>query len=192
MILHNLPYPGGWFASIAYKLLRGRDFLENKRSEAKTHYHESTSADAFDEVSYSVDDYALEEYRKLFKGIDRFAGVNAFLHGSRADGSETAFSDFDDLVVLPNEWYEKPRKLRHLVKYLNRIDMRFCRRDPLQHHGHWIIDQESLSRYDESVMPSVVLKDAKRICGNSLITFCVDRETSQPDDHISSPAMANK
>lgn len=115
----------------------------------------------------------------LFKKLKVYEyGVSAFLHGSWADDTCTPFSDIDDLIVLNLESLNQQGDLKKVLTVLNAIDMSFCRIDPIQHHGHWIISKDELKNYDNSFMPVHVLKDAKHILGEDAVVARVNTEVS--------------
>lgn len=115
-----------------------------------------------------------EELETVFAGVDEFPYVDLYVHGSWADDTRTAFSDLDDLVIIDRDEIGDERQLRRLEAWLNRVDMRFCRIDPLQHHGHWIIYRDQLNDYDESYMPLVVLEGAVRVQGRARVIGTID------------------
>lgn len=102
---------------------------------------------------------------QAFNGHEQFLNVWIYIHGSWGDGSNIAFSDFDDLIIYSENKYSDNSNERKFRAWLNKVDMRFCRLDPLQHHGHWILSQEQLLALDESYMPIKVLDGALCIRG---------------------------
>lgn len=119
------------------------------------------------------DDYVIQLFSKL-KVYEKY--VSVYLHGSWADGTKTSFSDLDDFVILDVEALKRDGLLSKVCKKLNRIDIRFCRIDPIQHHGHWICTTEDLNNYDNSFMPLHIFNDAKIILGNKVIRAKINSE----------------
>jgi hypothetical protein len=117
---------------------------------------------------------ATPELRRLFRGVERFACVDVFVHGSWADATRTPFSDLDDLVIVDAARIAGAGEARRLERWLNRVDMRFCRLDPLQHHGHWLVYRDLLEAYDASYMPLCVLDGALRVQGGAEIVYRID------------------
>jgi hypothetical protein len=113
----------------------------------------------------------------VFRGHARHRGLAIYVHGSWADDTRTPFSDLDDLVVVDTTVHDR-RSLRRLARWLDRVECRFSRLDPLQHHGHWVVEKSTLDRYDDSYMPMVVLEGALRICGPARITANVDVQST--------------
>jgi hypothetical protein len=117
-----------------------------------------------------VPDGANNRQLLLFQELAGFPFVWVYLHGSQGDRTANAFSDYDDLIIIDIEKMDKT-EVKKLVKSLNRVQMRFCRLDPLQHHGHWIITKQSLNDYDESYMPLLVLQEGVVIQGPHEIRY---------------------
>lgn len=139
-----------------------------------------------DEV-YEKIDFLLTEITKcendkinnLFSGVEKYKDcVSIYLHGSWADDTKTSFSDLDDFVILDLKKLNQKGHLDQVVKILNRIDMKFCRLDPLQHHGHWIVSKEELNNYDNSFMPLHIMSDAKKIVGKNYIEASINKKIS--------------
>lgn len=115
-----------------------------------------------------------EFLKALFKGYKRFPSLEIYIHGSWADNTKTSFSDFDDLIIVHDGDFSTTSERKELDKWLNKVDMRFCRMDPLQHHGHWIIWESELNNYDESYMPMSVLANGLVLQGRHRIFYSVD------------------
>ncbi|WP_209330312.1 hypothetical protein [Lunatimonas salinarum] len=115
----------------------------------------------------------------LFDGLDQYKDyVSVFLHGSWVDDSTTPFSDIDDFVIINFEKANNDGVLPSISKILSKIDMEFCRIDPLQHHGHWGCFSEDLVHYDDSYMPVSVVRNSFRILGNSKFVGNIDKTRS--------------
>ena len=130
-------------------------------------------------VSYKIAkdaDYALKT--KLFNPIENNNIVGVYVHGSWADNTRTSFSDFDDLIII-NRCNLSYKSKRQIEQWLNSVDMKFCRLDPLQHHGHWIIYKDQLANFDESIISLVVLNNALRVCGSTLIDAHININTTK-------------
>ena len=118
--------------------------------------------------------------QKLFSDLKPYKeSVNIYLHGSWADNSKTPFSDLDDFLVLDTDKLNQNGQLKAVCKLLNKIDMKFCRLDPIQHHGHWIACKNDLNNYDNSFMPLHILKESKVILGNNFISGKVNTQLSK-------------
>ncbi len=112
-----------------------------------------------------------ETLKGLFSPLETFPGIQVYLHGSQADGTATAFSDYDDLIIIDSSQYATFSKRRKLIAALNSVDRKFCTLDPLQHHGHWILSQRSLQQYNYAWMPPNVLRGAIRFHGLETLEF---------------------
>lgn len=117
---------------------------------------------------------ASRELAAVFAGVERFNGLGVYVHGSWADDTRTPFSDLDDLILVERERIRDPRACRELEEWLNLVDLRFARLDPLQHHGHWLRYDDQLTAYDESYLPLTVLADAIRIAGPERLSVRID------------------
>lgn len=165
--INRLPFPGGLFARLVRRLLRGTpmfpifDFTDQPQEQS---IDRRISVGGGDELG---------EWRELFRDLEAFPDVWVYLHGSQADCTTTSFSDYDDLIVIDLQGKRKTELIK-LIDALNRVDMRFCRLDPLQHHGHWIISRQSLHCYDESFMPLLVLSDGLAVQGPQSLEYRLD------------------
>ena len=170
-------------AGLKERLGRDRKELLARRhaTGSASHEHQTTSVRTNDTyVRVLVDRDAPDRMRRLFKGIERFKGVAVYIHGSWADATRTPFSDLDDLVIVDLGGGMSRRDLWSLERVLNRIDLRFARLDPLQHHGHWIVESGDWhTPYDESFMPLVVLHGAMRLQGPTSIAYAVDNTATR-------------
>lgn len=159
----NLAYPGGRLARWARHLLKGEPIFP---SLARV---EVTGPPA-ELREIEIEDGEAKPWVELFRELLEFPALSIYLHGSQADRTTTPFSDYDDLIIVDAEKLS-PTDLPRLITALNRVDMRFCRLDPLQHHGHWIIEKGMLDAYDESYMPMLVLKTAVAVKGSRRISY---------------------
>lgn len=113
------------------------------------------------------------ELKNIFKPLSKFESVDVYVHGSWADDTKTPFSDLDDLIII-DEKKIKIENYKALKKALLKTENTFQKLDPLQHHGHWIISNSSLSNYDASFMPLFILENAVRIQGRQKIDYKVN------------------
>ncbi|ANV89539.1 hypothetical protein [Picosynechococcus sp. PCC 8807] len=144
--------------------------LVNQRVTSQYKY-----VDAFATVSSEH----IQDVNLIFKGFQNFPCLSLYIHGSWADQTKTSFSDLDDLIVVKRDGIKTVREVRKIESWLNRVDMRFCRIDPLQHHGHWIIYEDQLENYDESYMPLLVLENSICLQGEKKISAKVNIEATQ-------------
>lgn len=95
--------------------------------------------------------------------------IQIFVHGSWSDNTKTAFSDLDDFIVIEDEYY-------NLVKHkLDEVEFNFQKRDPLQHHGHWLIKRSQLKQYDNSYMPLFIMKESICLKGDNEISANINQ-----------------
>ena len=85
----------------------------------------------------------------------------AFVQGSIADCEETAFSDFDGILLIdPAEIYSASQ-LRVLHKIVHKTAHLMKKMDPLQHHGWSVLLSTELNRYPDAQLPSLLLEKSK-------------------------------
>jgi hypothetical protein len=169
------PYPGGIFLRSAQKLIRslkkilGKEFKDNK-------YLSISPKNNDDLKEVVIDNFHKPRVnlQQIFSGVERFDCLDIYVHGSWADDTKTAFSDLDDLVIVDSDALIDTKEARKIEKWLNAVDMRFCRKDHLQHHGHWIINKNELNNYDESYMPLNVIDGSVCIKGSKSIQAFVN------------------
>ena len=118
--------------------------------------------------------------QKLFLELKPFKKyINVYIHGSWADNTKNTFSDIDDFIIIDIESLERENYLSKVCKIINRIDMKFCRIDPIQHHGHWICSKNDLKNYNNSFIPLHILNEAKVIIGKNKILGLINQELTQ-------------
>jgi hypothetical protein len=158
---------GEFFNKIGRKLIRLKN--ENKKSNnIEVIYKKDTDLLTKMTVSAFDDGKNRGFLQSVFKELLNFDCIDLYIHGSQADKDVTAFSDFDDLIIID---FDKIENKKSLKKALNKVDMRFCRLDFLQHHGHFIISKNSLSNYDESIIPLLVINDSVVIKGCNNVSY---------------------
>jgi predicted nucleotidyltransferase len=125
----------------------------------------------------------------LFASVKNFIEQAAFpqsvtllLHGSYATGKITEYSDIDVLAIFaPHKNQEDRKALKHalwaLTCYLHRID-------PLMHHGVDFIDEGSLRRYDESLLPIDALAKSIVLHGAPEISITASTETGMQSARV--------
>lgn len=104
--------------------------------------------------------------------LSRCKGLSIYIHGSYADETRCSFSDLDTLILVDAVAYQERHRAQRqqLADALQLSDLRMMQVDPLQHHGHWIIQQQELESMDESYLPLVVLEGAAAVRGPLQIT----------------------
>lgn len=117
--------------------------------------------------------------KEIFSGSENFSFLSIYVHGSWADETQTPFSDLDDLVIIDSKSVPTRDEAVKAEEWLNKVDMRFCRIDPLQHHGHWIVYEEMIDNYDDSYIPLAVLNNSMRIQGPTKINYVVNLEKTK-------------
>jgi hypothetical protein len=106
------------------------------------------------------------------------------IHGSIATlDYSRGWSDFDTFVIVSTATATNGRALTDLRTKLLGAYEYLTRVDPLQHHGFLVCTEIDLRRYNESIMPLVVLQNAKSYFGaithkiNPVIDADGDRKT---------------
>lgn len=105
-------------------------------------------------------------------------GVSLFLQGSQADGTTTAFSDVDDIVLITSAAWENYENLFSIAEYYAKSCRSYQNFDLLQHHGHFVLTEFDLLHYDESILPLLTVKDSVLIAGEHEINFRVSPDRS--------------
>lgn len=119
-----------------------------------------------------------QKIKSIFKELDKFEGLlSVYLHGSWADSTTTPFSDIDDFIVLEDRQLSQG-DLREIIAALNKVDMRFCRIDPLQHHGHWLTCRSELADYDNSFIPLFILRESRLLLGSRDVRANINHATT--------------
>lgn len=95
------------------------------------------------------------------------------LHGSLGNYEETAYSDFDALVILKDEVVGNVKRLANVAQELNCLRKVMLEMDPLQHHGWFVISEKQLNDYDETYFPSELFRYSKNILNTSSLSFSV-------------------
>lgn len=164
--------------STLYRIIR---FLKNRPVSINIDAHEQTNSKHLLNMKIdSIEFCSNEKINYLFKNLAPFSEfVQIFLHGSWADDTKTPFSDIDDFVVLDLESLQDEKSLYKVMRILNSIDMRFCRLDPIQHHGHWICSKNELLNYNNSFLPLHILKDSKSVIGKNGIEGVINIQQSK-------------
>jgi predicted nucleotidyltransferase len=128
----------------------------------------------------------------LFRELLEVPGVWIYLHGSQADGTTTAFSDFDDLVVVDSTALSDKDVAFALRRGLRLAELRFQRLDPLQHHGHWIVGRDVFDCYDAGYLPPWALRHARVVMGPSAFTVQIaqGRTRATLEANVNKAAMA--
>ena len=96
-----------------------------------------------------IEDLISKSYEKIFHAV--------IVSGSVATEEIIAYSDFDGLLVVKDEYFNSPLLERFLKDSMNLI-LEF---DPLQHHGWFIIRQSELSSYPQTYLPYEILHYSK-------------------------------
>ncbi|MGJ8696836.1 MAG: hypothetical protein ACSHYF_10985 [Verrucomicrobiaceae bacterium] len=112
------------------------------------------------------------EYLPLFEPLLGIPGVSCYLHGSRADGVVTAFSDFDDLIVVDPDISGFSQTA--FQSALAQVEASMYARDPLQHHGHFVVLKERLNDFDGSPIPIHLLGKICHLNGEETIELEID------------------
>ncbi|MEK4653522.1 hypothetical protein [Niallia sp. FSL W8-0954] len=104
-------------------------------------------------------------------------GFDLLIHGSQADGTATAFSDIDDLIILKKEFFTSFEVFEATIKELHRLNLFYQSKDITQHHGHWLVSFDELYHYNEVNIPSSIFNESVSIFGTSEISYFVDKNS---------------
>ena len=167
------PFPGGAVSIFIRDVWNFIHKRTNKTCDSSDEENVNPVGEINEEIAL-VETTVPEPISAIFRGYQQFSDVGIYVHGSWADGTNIAFSDVDDLIIYPDEEYVDKSEVKRLCRWLNSVDMRFCRLDPLQHHGHWILSRNQLAALDESYMPICVLHGALRLSGPDSMQVTID------------------
>jgi len=171
MKYNNITYPGNTFTRILFK-----DIGNSKGVVKDFDIPENTSTE-YNVRAVSLKDSPYLSY--LFRKLEKYDNkVSAYIHGSWADGTNNHFSDIDDYIII-NDGSVNEEQLRDIIKILNKIDSEFCRLDPLQHHGHWIVGRSELENYNNSFIPIFILNNSKKVLGENDISAKINPKTTK-------------
>lgn len=169
MEFNRITWPGGPVARLALRIYKQKSGLIYMQKKGNTPRWRSLD-------TLKVKNRCENEIiSSLFKPLASFPAISVFLHGSWADATNNRFSDIDDFVVLNDEVISH-REMPSVVRMLNRVDMNFCKIDPLQHHGHWITSASELRDYDNSFIPLFTLREGLHVSGSDRIEFKINSE----------------
>lgn len=87
--------------------------------------------------------------------------AGACVHGSLADGTQVAYSDFDGLVILRHEAFAHPDRLRGICMTLRGLERPMLALDPLQHHGWFVLTEADLAWHCEAYFPAALFRHAR-------------------------------
>jgi hypothetical protein len=166
--IHNFYKPAGSMKKFIKLLL--------KRNKHKFYYYWPTAGkkDNLVRARIKINNIKSNKNESLFVELLKYDFIWIYLHGSQADNTSTAFSDYDDLIIIDTAKFTKSN-INKIKKALMKIDLRFCKNDFLQHHGHWIITRQMLLNYDASYMPLSVLNKSNIISGPSEIDYALNK-----------------
>ncbi|HKR04615.1 MAG TPA: hypothetical protein VJY62_08250 [Bacteroidia bacterium] len=108
------------------------------------------------------------EYLNKYLPGDLF-GV--YLHGSLATNEEIFYSDFDALVILKQEIFKRPGRLSRIAEHLFKAEKFMLAKDPLQHHGWFVITEDDLKNYPEYYFPHELFRYSKCLLGEKEISI---------------------
>lgn len=104
--------------------------------------------------------YRMMEYLELHLKQDL---MGAYVHGSVGTYEETAYSDFDALVILAADVFESAGRLIHVADKLQRAKTIMYEFDPLQHHGWFVMVENDLRSHCEAYFPVELFRHSKSL-----------------------------
>lgn len=138
-------------------------------------------SDILDEESrcYPARYKVFQELRNIIHQEKPPCGVFYLLHGSYATGYITPFSDVD-VICIVNTNALTAADIARLARTNRAIEKYIFTIDPLMHHGVDLIELNSFSSYDESILPIDTLNRAVVLNAESLsISAFVDANLSR-------------
>ena len=120
----------------------------------------------------------IQNIRSLIKNNYEQLFIAVIIHGSIATGEVVAYSDFDGLLIVKNEFLNSKK-----LKEFKRLSMKFIYQfDPLQHHGWFQISQSDLKKYPQYYLPHEILDQSKLIYPkNKTMTLDIEFDEAQID-----------
>lgn len=173
MSCNHIVLPGGILTRILRYIIRGKKLYQHLT--VLNDHHNINGAP----LEFSVGSMCNNQIvNNIFKPLEPFNDrLSVYLHGSWADNTTTNFSDIDDFIILEDGEISSS-ELKHIIYALNKVDMHFCRIDPIQHHGHWISCRSELRSYDNSFIPLFILKKAALLFGREQIQANINMEAT--------------
>lgn len=117
--------------------------------------------------------------------------IGAYVHGSLGTYEETAYSDFDALVILKDEVFGSPEKLVRTAKKLNHARAIMLDFDPLQHHGWFVLSELDLRYYCSAYFPVELFKYAKSLFDDRGLELEIALRESSSETRTAFEKMAN-
>lgn len=104
------------------------------------------------ELILELENIVFHKFSNVFEAV--------IAHGSVATNEVIAYSDFDGLLIVKDEYWDTP-----ILKDFHKATMRIIHRfDPLQHHGWFQIKASDLNDYSEvKHLPIAVIKESRMI-----------------------------
>ncbi|MBL7924963.1 MAG: hypothetical protein JNL88_12250 [Bacteroidia bacterium] len=87
----------------------------------------------------------------------------ALVHGSIASSEETAYSDFDGILVIDESKIEHPSSLFSLRKLIHKTEQLFYKTDALQHHGWQVLLKSELNQYPDHLLPFALFQSGRML-----------------------------
>lgn len=92
------------------------------------------------------------------------------VHGSVATNEIVAYSDFDGVLIVKDN-YKASKELACFIQLSANLIYKF---DPLQHHNWFVISESQLLNYPENELPSIVFKQSRLIYPKAPITLSIE------------------
>lgn len=115
----------------------------------------------------------------IFQGFEKFKWASLYIHGSWADETTTPFSDIDDLIILDADAPKVAEQAKEFLAWLELSERRMLDKDPLQHHGHWLVARTALNCLNEGLMPLGVINGSIAPGGVKPVSARIDLEASR-------------
>lgn len=142
--------------------LRNRKVWKRLTSKAHHKHHEGPVKDITVSV-YDGNNATALRIRKFLEEFRHPAIKAAIVQGSIATGEETAFSDFDGILIIDKDAIQNKRQLSDLHKIVHESAHLMKKQDVLQHHGWSILLKQEFKRYPDAELPSVLLEKGKML-----------------------------
>lgn len=99
----------------------------------------------------------------LFGRSGHKAVVAALVHGSIGSSEETAYSDFDGVLIIDPQRIDSRKEARALVRLIRKSEALMLEQDSLQHHGWSILLKSELLNYPDDELPFVLIRNSRSL-----------------------------
>jgi predicted nucleotidyltransferase len=152
--------------SVSFSFRKNAPNIINKYN--KTYKQEKILNNEFKIITIDTYNGNNREVEQMIEYINKYLPGDLFgvyLHGSLATNEEIFYSDFDALVILKQEIFKRSEHLSRVAEHLFRAEEFMLAKDPLQHHGWFVMTENDLKNYPEYYFPHELFRYSKCLLG---------------------------